>query len=87
MHSPLPEEIVHDAYPLRRCCHCCRRFICDPRFAPLTRRIRMAAQGRGRAPAGLPSLTSPAIHGIVAAGHPLAAMAGLQMMLKGWERV
>ena len=25
----------------------------------------------------------PAIHGIVAAGHPLAAMAGLQMLLKG----
>jgi len=38
--------------------------------------------GRGRAlPAYRPNV--PAIHGIVAAGHPLAAMAGLQMLLKG----
>lgn len=38
--------------------------------------------GRGRPlPAYRPNV--PAIHGIVAAGHPLAAMAGLQMMLKG----
>jgi gamma-glutamyltranspeptidase / glutathione hydrolase len=38
--------------------------------------------GRGRAlPAYRPNV--PAIHGIVTAGHPLAAMAGLQMLLKG----
>jgi gamma-glutamyltranspeptidase/glutathione hydrolase len=38
--------------------------------------------GRGRPlPAYRPNV--PAIHGIVAAGHPLAAMAGLQMLLKG----
>lgn len=38
--------------------------------------------GRGRPlPAYRPNV--PAIHGLVAAGHPLAAMAGLQMLLKG----
>jgi gamma-glutamyltranspeptidase/glutathione hydrolase len=38
--------------------------------------------GRGAPlPAYRPNV--PAIHGIVAAGHPLAAMAGLQMLLKG----
>lgn len=38
--------------------------------------------GRGRElPAYRPNV--PAIHGIVTAGHPLAAMAGLQMLLRG----
>jgi gamma-glutamyltranspeptidase/glutathione hydrolase len=38
--------------------------------------------GRGR-PLASYRPNVPAIHGIVAAGHPLAAMAGLQMLLKG----
>ncbi|MCU1324277.1 MAG: gamma-glutamyltranspeptidase [Acidobacteriaceae bacterium] len=50
--------------------------------APVSAQDPDGGSGRGRAlPAYRPNV--PAIHGIVTAGHPLAAMAGLQMLLKG----
>ncbi|WP_263409061.1 gamma-glutamyltransferase [Terriglobus tenax] len=50
--------------------------------APLVAQDPDGGGGRGRPlPAYRPNV--PAIHGIVTAGHPLAASAGLQMLLKG----
>src|ERR1700722_6731352 len=42
--------------------------------------------GRGR-PLGAYRPAVPGIHGLVAAGHPLAAMAGLQVLMKGGNAI